>query len=253
MLVSAPLPSSPLRPARVLRRAGAAAFVLAALASARPLGGQTISPDDDRDKARLEALARATEQAGFAAPAVVGRGRGPQEGLFCLLATQSGRGVLVVALEARPEAPIAPLVLETGRDPADLGIGGVRFDAFLGEPDLLEVTVNHRPFQLEVSRAFERRHILRRIGNRLLYAGEFDGDESSSYAKGFRSVTQAVTVSVAKVPGEGRLAFDVRRVRTRTERGGQGAAPVVERQEEVVRYRLDASGRFLRETQPPAR
>jgi hypothetical protein len=231
--------------ARAVLPAGAAILLLAAALGMSPLGAQMITPDDDRDKARFQAVVLAAGRAGFGSPVVVGQGRDAQAGFFCLLATQGGKGVLLAVLEPKPGAPASPLVLESGANPADLGIGAISFDAFLGESDLTDVTVGHRPFQLEISRTYDRHYILRRTGDRLALTGDFDGSASSSYAKGYRSVTQTVTVTVVKVPGESPLAFDLRSVRVQTERSGTGAAPSVERQEDVVRYRLDAAGRFV--------
>jgi hypothetical protein len=222
-------------------------FVAAAAASVAPARAQMLTPDDDRDRTRFQAAVLAAGRAGFGSPVVVGRGRDAQDKFFCLLGTQGGKGVLLTLLEPGPGASATPLVLETGANPPDLGIGDIRFGAFLGEPDLVDVAVGHRPFQLEMSRTYDRHYILRRSGDRLALAGEFDGSASSSYAKGYRSVTQTVTVSTVKVTGESPLAFDLHRVQLQTEKGGSGTSPSVERQEDVVRYRLDASGRFMPE------
>jgi hypothetical protein len=225
-------------------RSQALVFLFAVATSFGSARAQMITPDDARDGARFAAAARAVERAGFSAPVVVGKGRDAFDGLFALLSSRAGKGVLLVVREPSRGASPSPIVLETDKSPADIGVDSVRIASFLGEGGLMDVTVGHRPFQLEMSRTYDRHHLLRGDGGRLFPAGEFDGDSSWGYAKGPRSVTETVTVTISRPPGDGSLSFDVRSVRVKTEKSAPNAPPAVERREEVTRFEPDAAGRF---------
>jgi hypothetical protein len=207
-------------------------------------GAQTITPDDAKDQIRFEAVSKAVARSGYGTPAVVGLSRGAETGLFALLTTHAGKGVLVVATEPDAKGLTLVVELETDKEPADIGVDGIRFEPFLGERDLLDVIVGHRPFQLEMSRLFDRHHILRRAGGRLTVAGEFDGGSKSSAAKGYRSISEENVVAVEKVAGAGPLQFDLKITHVRTEQNGPKEAPTVERKQDIVRYVMSAAGLF---------
>ena len=225
-------------------RSGIWALTLLVLGIAGFAAAQTITPDDAKDQARFEAVSRAVARSGYGTPAVVGLSRGAETGLFALLTTHAGKGVLIVATEPDAKGLTNLVELETDKVPADIGVAGVRFEPFLGERDLLDVVIGHRPFQLEMSRLFDIHHIMRRAGGRLTVVGEFEGDAKSSAAKGFRSISEERSVAVEKVAGDGPLQFDLKITHVRTEQNGPKEAPSVERKEEVIRYALSASGVF---------
>jgi hypothetical protein len=205
-------------------------------------GAQGISPGDDHEKARFEAVQRAVAKAGYTAPVVVVFGPGKAGALMALLATsRAGQGVLVVTVEPAGNEAVQPLEIESEKTPADLGVRGIRFETFLGSESLVDVVVGHHPFRLEVTYENERHHVLRRYGARLSLACEFDGSMSSSFAKGMRSVSETRTVSVEKGAGTGVLTFDVKGATDLVETG-PGAAPGHVRSETSTRYQLPDTG-----------
>ena len=231
---------------RIISRAvffSAAVLAFMGLA-AIPTRAQRMTPEDDRQKARFEAVSRAVEKRGYAGAIVVGSSGGTTPDLFALLATRNGKGVLIAAVEPAGTEPVLPAELESDQTPVDLGIAGVRFGPFLGTDDLIEAVVSHHPFRLETTMMFDRHFVLRRSGNSLTVVGDFEGDSTSTTAKGYRTVAAKRTGSVEKVAGASPLQFDLKTVQITTEQSGQGPAVVLERSENVKRYVLSASGRF---------
>ncbi len=201
-----------------------------------------MSPADELERARFEAIGRAVEKAGFASPVVVGASPASLGPLSALLATHDGKGVLVVASTPHGSESVAPVEVETGSTPAELGVRGVRFERFLDGADLVDVVVEHTPFQLESSHQFDRHHVVRTRGGALTLACDLDDDDTSSYAKGPRSVTSRRTVTVSRVPGAAPLQFDVKTVSATEERTAEAPPVVTDRTESSTRYELPPSG-----------
>jgi hypothetical protein len=237
-------PISPLHSKAPAFWRGFCALALLSAGLAASARAQMITPDDAQDKARFEAVSKAVDRSGYKTPVVVGSGRDAESRLFALLTTHSGKGVLVAATEPDARGLTVLVELENDKQPADIGVNGIRFEPFLGEKDLVDVIVNHHPFMLEMSHIFDRHHILRRSGGRLAVVGEFDGNSKWDTAKGYRSIIEENIVVIEKAAGTGPLQFDVKIAHVRTEREGPTAAPVTERKENVVRYALSASGLF---------
>jgi hypothetical protein len=212
-------------------------------AFALPARGQGLSPTDEREAARFAAMVRAAEQAGYAQPVVVGHGDGAADALFVLLATREGHGVLIAQSEPAGGGRAQPVELERAPEPADLGVRGLRFAAFLGTPGLVDVVVGHEPFTLESSRRFETHHVLRRRGARLEAACEFPGDATSSASKGIGSITSTRRVTVARIAGGPAPGFRVTTTDETAEQANHQATPVsTARRVSSTSYDLPAAG-----------
>jgi hypothetical protein len=213
-------------------------------------GAQGMSPLNDAEKTRFERVTHAVEKAGYKAPMIVGHGQGTTGSLFVLLATRGDSGVLVVTADPGPMAVAKPIVLERDRDPAQLGVRGVRFDSFLGATGLFDVEVQHEPFQLESSRRFSTHHIVRGGKAGLVNACEFGGDMSSSASKGIGSITSTRRVTIAKAKDARPLTFDVmiftfdvKFIDETIERRNRETVPTVTAHNESrTRYELPESG-----------
>jgi hypothetical protein len=200
------------------------------------LAAQAISPVDDAEKARFDAVAAALEKAGYHSPMIAAH-----DGIwFAALATHEDKGALAIAIEPTPGAAVMFAVVEFAENPAAVGLRGIRFEPFLGSGDLTDVIVAHHPFQLESSREFDRHYVLRRTSTGLNAACSFNGNVRSGYAKGPRSVSSTHTVTLAKTSP---ATFQLTIVDETTERGMDTAQPqVTEHKEATVRYSLAPGG-----------
>jgi hypothetical protein len=217
---------------------------------------QAVTPIDDSEKTRFDAVARALETGGYTAVVPVGHGEGATDRLFAFTAVRGGKGALLVALEPSGSTPLSVVEVESDATPADLGVRGIRFGLFLGEPSLYDVVVAHMPFRLEVTYTFERHHVLRQRGTTLAPACDYGGDTMSSYSKGIRSVVSRRTVTVEREAGGGRLRFDVKAVDETSESqnaGTPGPASTTERAASATRYELSDSGVCVVLSPPPAK
>lgn len=228
-------------------RRAPSAPVLALLALvALHAGAQGISPNDDQEKLRFARVTQAVEKAGFKAPMIVGHGDGATDWLFVLLATRGDSGVLVATADPGPTAEAKPIVLEHDRDPAQFGVRGVQFGAFLGVAGLYDIEVRHEPHQLEISRSFSTHHITRRRDAGLDLACDFGGGMSSSSSKGIGSISSVRIVTIEKLSDAPAFTFDVKAVDETTERRNRDTVGTVTARNEVrTRYELPARGPCL--------
>jgi hypothetical protein len=213
------------------------------MVAAVPMRGQSISPSDQGEAARFDAIVGAATRAGYTAPTVVGHGTGPTDALFALLATRNDSGVLIALSEPAGSGPAQPAELERDKTPAQLGVRGIQFNGFLGESGVYDVVVDHEPFMLETSRSFETHHVLRRGENGLETACAFPGNDTSSSSKGVGSITGTRRVTVERLSGGATLRFLVRTIDETTEQAPNQAAPVTTAHTESTRqYDLPAAG-----------
>lgn len=222
---------------RTLTCALASGMILAA-----PARGQGLSSGDAREAARFDAVVRATMQAGYTNPIVVGHGDSATDALFALLATRSGGGVLIAVLEPTGSTHPQPVEVERAQTPAEIGVRGIRFTVFLGDSGLADLVVSHEPFMLETSRRFETHHLLRRSGTRLESVCDFPGSDGSSTSKGMGSVTSSRHVTVERTPGGDTFRFMVRTVDETTEQAPHQAAVTTSRRESTREYYLPSTG-----------
>lgn len=207
---------------------------------------QMQTPADDKEAARMQAVAKAVTAAGYSTAVVVGHGAGVMDPFFALLATHAGKGVLTVVVEPG-RSPSKPIDLETDQTPANLGVRGVEFSRFLDQQDLYDIEVQHHPFMLETSMEFSTHHVVRRVGGVLTLACDFDGGRQSSSSKGIGSMSSKHTVTAEKAPGTaaaGTLLFDLKSVdETRNTQSNDPKAPAeTTRNESRKHYELPATG-----------
>jgi hypothetical protein len=217
------------------------ALVVAMLAITGVVRAQIITPADAKEAARFAAVAKAVAKAGYANPGIVAHGSGTADSLFALLATSGGKGVLVVVAEPAASAAVAPLVLETDRTPADIGVHGVTFTpSFLGASELVDIDVAHRPFRLETSSAFDTHHVVRRGRSTITPACDFAGGAQSSTSKGIGSVNTVRTTAIERVSSAaGMVTFDVKYADEVQRRQTNDATAPVERTTTTSRKRYE--------------
>jgi hypothetical protein len=214
--------------------AAALTFLAVSVAAA-----QGVSPDGPQQAARFDAVTHTVTKAGYTAPHVIGSTSDTTGAVFIVLAARGGKGSLLAVVE--PDG--TPVEIETGENPAAMGVSGVHFEPFLGAVGVMDVVVGHKLHQLETSSTFERHHILRRRGKVLTGACNFDGSSTSSTAKGPRSVTSTRTVSIEKVMTQGGpFLFDVKSVEETSERTDSGPSTSLGRHDSAKRYDLPMSG-----------
>ncbi|HEY2805668.1 MAG TPA: hypothetical protein VGI92_07420 [Gemmatimonadales bacterium] len=221
---------------------------LGLLAVAPAARAQGVSTTDAREATRFAAVVRAASRAGYANAVVVGHGESAAtDSIFALTATRADSGVLILVLQQQSAGAAArPAELERASTPADLGLRGITFASFLGANGIVDVVVNHVPFQLESSRSFETHHLVRRAASGLDAACEFPGQSTSSASKGIGSIQGASRVTITRT-GQGLpIEFMVRQVDQTTEQS-RGAAPVTSVQSDSTRrYQLPSSGKCRR-------
>ena len=204
-----------------------------------PARAQGITPLNDQEKQRFETVQHTLEKTGYTAVVPVGHGQGANEALFAMTAMHNGKGVLVIALELNEGNTMSVVEIESDKTPAEIGIHGISFQPFLGENNLVDVVVSHRPFRLEESYSFDSHHVLRKQDAALSLACDFAGASTSSYSKGIGSTTSQRTVTVEKLAGVKNLQFEVKAIQETTRQPAQGKP---ERSESLQRYELEATG-----------
>jgi hypothetical protein len=218
-------------------------FIVAFLVFGTLASAQMLSPIDKKEADRFQAVVRATGQAGFTSPVVVGHGVGTTDAFFALLAGEQGKGALVIVREPTAGKAVRPVVLERDETPANLGIRGIEFAPFLGRADLLDVLVGHEPMMLETSRRFESHHVLRLGPDGPALACQFSGGSKSSGSKGIGAVIDERVVTVKGIAGASPLRFDVLAVGTTTRKAGRPGVPdEVSKTEETKHYEMPSSG-----------
>jgi len=229
--------------ARQVRRrtAAMAALLVGAIPVAQGLAAQTLAPVDAREAARFDNVARASAQAGYSGPLVVGHGSGAADPLFVLLATRDGRGVLVGVAEPGASSGLRSVELEHGDTPAQIAVHGVHVSGFLNLASLYDLVVTHEPFAVEASTRFDTHYVLRRQNGTLEVACEFPGDASSGQSNQAGPMTTTRHVTVERVPRATTLTFAVHTIEALMNRGAPplaGRAPPTS--ETIRQYELPA-------------
>ena len=196
-----------------MRRGTATLAALVACVAAPPSGpwlaAQTLTPVDAKEAARFDRVARASAQAGYSAPLVVGHGTGTADALFVVLATRDGKGVLVGVAEAGAAARLRSVELEHGDTAAQLAVRGAHISGFLEASGLYDLVVTHEPFTVEAGTRFDTHYVLRRQNGSLEVACEFPGDASSTSSEGTPLAGRTRHVTIERVPRAATLTFAV--------------------------------------------
>ena len=226
---------------RLLLTTSGVALALSLGASAA--AGQAISANDAREAARFTRVVQRVNGGGYSDAVVVGHGAGAADAFFVLTATTRGDSGVLIATVELTDAMAYPVVLERGKTPADIGLGGVEIAPFLGSRDLFDIEVSHRPFMLETSRTFATHHIVQRAGEALASKCDVDGSASASTStsKGIGSMTSGRYVTIDPVPGQPML-FMVTVIEKTTRPQDREPATTYDSTQSTRRYELQPTG-----------